>query len=243
MNSQSVKAYDLPERLRSYDADMDLMHPLRWKMIDLALDFLPFPPQRPLRALDLGTGTGAFTQRLLSRYPAATAVAVDGAGAMIELARVRLGDAAPRVEWIKSDFLALPDSLVEGNSFDVAISSYALHHLDAQQKLALLNRVVAALKPGGWLLNADLVVASAPGVEARIQQLRVEGVTARAGGDPRFRDPPTTRAYLDDLEARERDQPQTLATDLEILREAGIAAPEVLWKEYREAVVGGAKPS
>ncbi len=242
MDNQSVEAYDLPERLRGYDADMDLMHPLRWKMIERALDFLPFSSSRPLHALDLGVGTGAFTQRLLDRYPAAGAVGVDGAGAMLELAKVRLGESSERVEWVQADFLALPDSVLPPDSFDVAISSYALHHLDAEQKLALLKRVVAALKPGGWLLNADIVVAGDPDVEARIQQLRVEGVTARAGGDPRFRDPNTTRAYLDELEARERDQPQTLETDLGILREAGIAAPEVLWKEYREAVIGGARP-
>ncbi|MDA2925156.1 hypothetical protein MYX65_11005 [Acidobacteria bacterium AH-259-L09] len=58
MNSDSVKAYDLPERVRTYDADMDIMHPLRWKMIEVALEILPFHQTQSLRALDLGVGTG-----------------------------------------------------------------------------------------------------------------------------------------------------------------------------------------
>ena len=53
MPSDSVQAYDLPERVRRYDADMEIMHPLRSKMIDIALATLPFEKSFALRALDL----------------------------------------------------------------------------------------------------------------------------------------------------------------------------------------------
>ena len=33
----SIDAYDLPARVASYDADMDVMHPNRTKMVDTAL--------------------------------------------------------------------------------------------------------------------------------------------------------------------------------------------------------------
>jgi|TARA_B100000315_G_scaffold64856_1_gene58862 SAM-dependent methyltransferase len=128
------------------------------------------------------------------------------------------------------------------DDFDLVISSYALHHLNAQEKRAILTSVVQSIKPGGWFLNADIVVAEAPAVERRIQELRVAGVTARApADDERFGRLDVTRQFLDDLETAEQDQPQTVDEELRILRESGIANAEVFWKEYRETVIGGSK--
>ncbi len=242
MKSDSIEAYSLPDRVRTYDADMDVMHPLRRKMIDVALEVLPFERARSLRALDLGVGTGVFARRFLERYPSSHLVGVDGAARMLELARSRLGEMAGRVEWVVADFKALPAVLVEPDTFDVVISAFALHHLDTRHKLDLLTSVVRAIQPGGWFLNADLVVAATPEVERRIQEIRVAAVTARAAaGDERFRNRAATRRFLDELEATEQDQPLTLEEDLRLLGQAGLASAEVLWKEYREAVIGGPK--
>lgn len=242
MHSDSVEAYDFPERVRTYDADMDIMHPLRWKMIEVALEVLPFHQSRSLKALDLGVGTGVFSKRFLEKYTNSKVVAIDGADSMLELAKTRLGELTQRVEWVLSDFQTMPTKVTKPETFDVVISSYALHHLDAQKKLSVLKSVVQAIKPTGWFLNADIVVAEAPDVERRIQEIRVEAVTERAPAqDNRFRSTDTTRQFLNDLEATEQDQPQTLDKDLQILRESGIANAEVFWKEYREAVIGGLK--
>ena len=43
------------------------------------------------------------------------------------------------------------------------------------------------------------------------------------------------------LEEAEQDQPLTLSEDIRVIREAGIRNAEIIWKEYREAVVGGWK--
>ncbi len=60
MDPSSAEAYDLPRRVDTYDAGMDIMHPLRLKMIPVALEVLPFYPTQALKALDLGVGTGLF---------------------------------------------------------------------------------------------------------------------------------------------------------------------------------------
>jgi tRNA (cmo5U34)-methyltransferase len=242
MHSDSVDAYDYPERVRRYDTDMDIMHPLRWKMIEIALELLPFKKSSSLKALDLGVGTGVFSNRFLEKYTGSTMVAIDGASSMLELAKTRLGKLSRRVEWVLSDFRNLPAGVISPYTFDVVISSYALHHLNAQEKLAVLRAVVRAIKPGGWFLNADLVAAKAPDVEKRIQDIRVRAVTDRAPStDTRFHNADATRQFLDDLEATEQDQPLTLNRDLRILKESGILNAEVFWKEYREAVTGGSK--
>jgi len=242
MRVDSVEAYDPPERVRRYDADMEIMHPLRLKMIDVALELLPFDRTDALRVLDLGVGTGAFSRQLMEKYLNAEVVAVDGAASMLELAKFRLREYSNRVKWVVSDFRAMPTELLEPDTIDLVISSYALHHLNAQEKLAVLKSVVRAIRPGGWFLNADLVIADAPDIEQRLQEIRVEAITGRApANDSRFCSPEATRQYLDELEEMEQDQPQTLKQDIRILRESGIANAEVFWKELREAVTGGSK--
>src|SRR5262245_965334 len=119
MVEKSIAAYDLPGRVASYDADMEIMHPNRAKMVQVALDVLPFSPEQPLRALDLGVGTGYFAERFLRRYPNAHVRAIDGAAAMVDLATARLGPRAERVRFLIGDFRDLARLLPEGESFDV----------------------------------------------------------------------------------------------------------------------------
>jgi tRNA (cmo5U34)-methyltransferase len=241
MTQRSIGAYDLPGRVASYDADMDLMHPNRPRMIQAGLDILPFPESSSLVALDLGVGTGYFTERFLRRFQNGRVVAVDGAAAMIDLARARLGMSADRADFRVGDFRQLQHLGLGGGSIDVVFSSYALHHLTRDDKQRVVSRVVALLRPGGWFINADLVIADTPELESRIQQLRVAGIVSRAGGrDSRFADAASTRRLLDDLEANEGDQPLTVSEDLQILRGAGFRA-SVLWLEHREAVCAGVK--
>lgn len=47
---QGIAAYDIPERIASYDRDMDVMHPNRHKMVQVALDLLPFENPQGFRS-------------------------------------------------------------------------------------------------------------------------------------------------------------------------------------------------
>ncbi|MDO8614786.1 MAG: class I SAM-dependent methyltransferase [Dehalococcoidia bacterium] len=240
MSRKSIGAYDLRERVAAYDADMELMHPNRPKMVQIALEVLPFDRDAALSALDLGVGTGYFTTRFLETFPQSKVCAVDGAEGMVELARARLGKRAASVDFRIGDFRELPKLLAGAEGFDVIYSSYALHHLTHEEKRAVAAEAAALLRPGGWFMNADIVAAEAPAVERRIQDIRVHGIIERARGlDPRFADHAATRRFLDEMEANEGDQPLTLQEDLTLLRNAGLRDVAVFWLEYREAVTGG----
>ncbi|MHC4149214.1 MAG: class I SAM-dependent methyltransferase [Planctomycetota bacterium] len=242
MDMGSITAYDLPERVASYDADMEIMHPNRAKMVEIALQVLPFAPDSTVSALDLGAGTGYFTERFLLRYPVANIIAIDGAEAMVELAKTRLGPLTGKVDFRIGDFRRLGRLVANAEEFDVVYSSYALHHMNRADKLEVIKQALELVKTGGWFLNADLIVAERPEIEKRIQEIRVEGIVERARGkDGRFADATSTRAFLDELEANEGDQPLSLLEDLQVLKEAGLQKPAVFWKEFREAVTGGMK--
>jgi len=216
------------------------MHPNRATMIRVALEVMPFERTVPIRALDLGTGTSYFTQRFLARFPNSVVLAIDGAEAMVNVAKARLGSAAARVDFRIGDFRRLRQ-LTEGTSgIDVVFSSYALHHLDRVDKLAVVREAVGLLRPGGWFVNADIVRAQSHELEERFQALRVAGIVERARGrDGRFTDSATTRRFLDEMETNERDQPLTIGEDVEILRQSGLKSAEPFWMEYRELVSGG----
>jgi len=241
VKSASVKAYDLEARVAAYDSEMEIMHPLRSKMAEVLLEVLPWASTETLTCVDLGVGTGLLTCRVLEAFPRARPVAVDGAAAMIDLCRSRLGAAASQVDFLTADFRAIPADRIAPDSVDVVFSAYALHHLTQKEKRALIAQTLVWLKRGGWFLNADLVVARDPRVEQRIQALREAGIVKRASGDHRFLTRESTRAFLANLETNEGDQPLTLEEDLAAAREAGLLSAEVFWKEYREVVWGGLK--
>jgi SAM-dependent methyltransferase len=161
---------------------------------------------------------------------------------MADLAKTRLGDQGRQVSFHVGDFRDLGQLFAGVETFDVVFSSYALHHLTRDEKMSVVREAAALLRPGGWLVNADIVAADTLGVEKRIQEIRVDGIVERARGvDPRFGDREATRRFIDELEANEGDQPLTLTDDLEVLRDAGLRDVTVYWLEYREAVTGGRK--
>jgi ubiquinone/menaquinone biosynthesis C-methylase UbiE len=168
---------------------MELMHPNRSKMAAIALEVLPFSVDAPLKALDLGIGTGYFTLHFLGKYPQAKVVAVDGAEAMMELARHRLGSLSERVSFCLGDFRELEGLMPAEQRFDVIYSSYSLHHLGRQDKVGANGQAKKRLKPGGWFLNADLIAEEDLALEKSIQEIRVAGIVQRASGrDGRFLD-------------------------------------------------------
>jgi len=240
MNDKSIAAYDAAERVGRYDADMEIMHPNRSRMVDIALEFVPLSPGERFTALDLGCGSGFFTRRFLERFPLAGVIALDGAASMVRLAKSRLGDLAARVDFRTADFRELSAAVAEAGVPRLAFSSFALHHLDAREKAHVVRQVAGVLQAGGWFVNADLIVTPARETEERIQHIRVEGIVRRAAGrDRRFNDAASTRAFLDTLEREDGDKPLTVEEDLCILRENGFKDATVLWLEYREAVAVG----
>jgi len=104
--------------------------------------------------LELGTGTGETSQRMLARHQGAQLVGIDASEAMLAVAREALTGADLRVQ-------RLEDPLPEG-PFDLVFSALAVHHLDAPGKRDLFARVATVLRPGGRFALADVIVPTDP---------------------------------------------------------------------------------
>jgi len=242
MSEQSIAAYDVPQRVKAYDADMELMPPNRSRMVQIALERVPFPRTAALRAIDLGIGTGYFTERFLKQFPNSRVLGIDGAQAMIETAKARLMSLASRVEFVVGDFRKLQELAPVFGTIDVVFSAYALHNLSPPEKEMVLRDVIDLLVPGGLFVNADLIVADSPELESRLHELHIVGIVERARGlDNLFADAASTRRFVANLEKNERDQPLTLAQDLALLESSGLKNVSAFWFKYRELVSGGQK--
>src|SRR5437762_13723341 len=107
MAERSIAAYDVSQRVTTYDADMELMHPNRSKMVRVSIEVLPFPKTAALLAIDLGIGTGYFTKQFLNHFPSSQVLGIDGAQAMVDMAKARLRSLASRVQFVIGDFRKL----------------------------------------------------------------------------------------------------------------------------------------
>lgn len=108
------------------------------------------------RILELGTGTGETTRRVLARHPRAGLVGIDASAEMLAHARAALSTARAELRLGR-----LEDPLPEG-PFDLVVSVLAVHHLDGPGKVDLFARVAAVLAPGGRFVLGDLVVPDDP---------------------------------------------------------------------------------
>ena len=106
--------------------------------------------------LELGTGTGETTQRVLAANPLALLVGLDASAEMLAHARSSLP--ADRVRLIVA---RLEDPLPAG-PFDLVVSALAVHHLDGPGKADLFRRVRPVLSPGGRFVLGDVIVPEDP---------------------------------------------------------------------------------
>src|SRR5664280_838360 len=81
-------------------------------------------------ALDLASGPGSISQRLLARFPRAQCIAVDNDPVLLTVGRNALGTVGGRLRWIEAD-IAQSDwsSLLDVSQIDVVLSANALHWL------------------------------------------------------------------------------------------------------------------
>lgn len=210
--------------LGDYDAVIRTLIPHYLELIQsaaVAVDALARPA--PV-VVDLGTGSGALAQALLKVRPKARLVGIDEDPGMLVMARKRLRG---RVTTIEGNFerTAIPRC-------DVISASFALHHIrTARRKAALYRRAFAALRPGGLLVSADCVLATATPLQQRHRaawrrHLRASYSPARSEG------------YLRGW--AKADVYFTLAEEMALLRRAGFGV-EIAFRRDSFAVIVGLK--
>ena len=189
----------IPHRLEGYQVLMEMV------------------PASARRVLDLGTGDGCALAMVLDAHPAATGVGVDFNREMHARFHERFaGD--DRVELVEHNLdEPLPASL---GSFDLVVSSFAIHHCMPPRQRALYGEVFALLEPGGTFVNLEHVDSA-----TREQHLEF---LALLGTEPEDDDPSNQLVRVD--------------VQLEWLRELGFEQVDNLWRWRELALLHARKP-
>lgn len=128
-------------------ATYDAVARLQRDVGDHLLQQIPGNPA-PQQIVDLGCGTGFFTQRLRQQYPAAEIIGFDIARGMLDFARSAHGGIAT---WLCGDAEYLP--LVDA-SVELIFSSLAIQWCSNPERL--FSEIRRVLKPGGLAAVATL---------------------------------------------------------------------------------------
>ncbi len=194
--------------------------PQRNRQFAMIRALVPAQPGDAFRYINVGAGPGALDELLLARFPNVRATLQDGSPLMLRRARERLERFGDRVEYVQAD-LATPAwrEQIRG-SFDLAVSSIAIHNLgDGRRIRALYAEIAEVLSPGGFFMNLDYV---------RPASLRFRALMDRATADPES-------GFM----MGGGGGPATVEEQLIWLRDAGFAPVDCFWKEFRVALFGG----
>jgi tRNA (cmo5U34)-methyltransferase len=198
---------------------------------------LPFADDAAFTFLDLGAGSGSCAGVLLSCYPSARAILADFSPQLMAEGERELAGFAGRFHYVEFDMLEgnWPDAIP--SDLDAVVTSLCIHHMPDDRKRGLFAEIYARLRPGGWYLNYDPVVASDPAVAAA-------WLATADRDDPEAK---TRREHRSEHEqARWENHVRymiPLEPQLDWLRAAGFAGTDVYWKYLETVIYGGFRPA
>jgi len=127
-----------------------MMAPMAGPLAEIALDGLA----GPIAVLDIAAGHGLFGIEIAERNPHARIVALDWAP-VLDVARINAQKAG-----VADRYELLPGSAFDvdyGGPYDIALLTNFLHHFDQPTCVRLLQKVHAALRPGGRVAALEFV--------------------------------------------------------------------------------------
>lgn len=142
--------------LRRWDEQQETFNPEREQRFRAMLDALEAELGHRFRALDLGSGPGSLSARILRRFPTARVTAVDYDPVVLTVGRGALGSQGGRLTWVEAK-LGEPGwtDRIPMDRYDAAVSATALHWLSPAEVTRVYLDLARLIRPGGVLLNGD----------------------------------------------------------------------------------------
>ena len=200
------------------------------EMLQVLLDYLP--ANRTFHnILELGCGTGNLTMLLRDLYPQASLLVVDLSAESLDVCRRRLMSPA-EITFTAADFRQLDYSPA---TFDLVISSIAIHHLESEEKRALFRDIYRWLSADGIFTFADQFAGATSDVYDRHTQLWKQHSTAAGATADEW------RMWMH--HQSEHDHHDSLLDQLDWLRESSFPTVDCTWRCWLWSVVQARKES
>ncbi|KAK8153883.1 S-adenosyl-L-methionine-dependent methyltransferase [Phyllosticta citrichinensis] len=137
-------SYSFPNDDREQDRE-DLKHAMYLKLFNGTLHFAPLDPEKPLNAIDLGTGTGIWAIDFADLYPNANVLGID-------LSPIQ-------TEWVPTNCKFMVDDAEDDwlhprNHFDYIHTRHTVQGFRNWPQL--MRRAFKHLKPGAWIESQEI---------------------------------------------------------------------------------------
>ena len=215
------------QEAHEFDEIIIKLIPYYLQMLEALISSIPFECDQKISVIDLGCGTGTISKLIKEKYSNATITCLDIAENMLEISKTKLQKFSG-IEYTIADF----NKFCFGDTYDVVVSSLALHHLvTGQDKIDFYNKIYAALNPGGFFANADVILASSDSLQKNyiekwklFMQNNVPVEEIENKWIPKY---------------KAEDRPAKLIDQLDWLKDVGFINIDIIWKYYNFAVYCG----
>jgi tRNA (cmo5U34)-methyltransferase len=112
------------------------------------------PELAEIKVLEVGTGTGLTSVRVLEADPRVKLTTVDADGNLMEKAKQVLADMTERIEFINKDILSALQAMAS-ESIDAMASALTIHNFPTEYREQMMRELARVLKSGGLFVNAD----------------------------------------------------------------------------------------
>jgi len=242
--------------LDRWDEQQESFNPDREARFEAMFDILQAALPARFTALDLGCGPGSLTARLLRRFPRARSVAVDYDPVALRVGQGALRSLGNRITWVDAN-LGSPGwtRALPARRFDAAVSTTALHWLDAATLGRLYADLAQLLPRGGVLLNGDILPWGPKRRELRkivegVRRIKFRGKSLQsewAGWTRWWRDierVPTLRAEFAERKRRfptphGDSEPPPIDVHERAMRLAGFREIAVTWQRFENRILLG----
>ena len=176
-NGSYIKIFDsknefFNEHWRFYQKVLSNNYMRHQEIYSVLHEFLVNHYKKPFKILDLGCGDAHFAAQALLNTTMNFYCGIDLSKPALEIASDNMVKLKSEKHFIQGDLFQLIFQLGQNqeNSFDVILSSFALHHLTLKQKEYLIGHLPHLLKADGVFFLIDLVRPSEENREAYIKR-------------------------------------------------------------------------
>lgn len=200
-----------------YTDMLDRAVPKYRKMLWLMLHYIP-DNFKPKRILELGSGTGNLTELILEKFPDAEITVVDISEKILEECKARFRSSTS-IKYDQSDFKEI-DFIPE--SFDLVLSSIAIHHIEDADKQILFKKIYSYLKPKGIFTYLDQCMGETSEIyQKNMEKWKIEAFKLGSTDD-------NWKTWMDHQD--QHDFHATVRNQIKWLEDSSFKKIDILWR-------------